>query len=299
VNLYIKNLSDEIDDQKLRVEFAAFGAITSAEVMKDDKGNSKGFGFVCFSTPEEANKACMEMNGRIFGTKPIYVALAQRKEARKAQLIANYANRLKTPVPGAVPINGNLYTGAPPVFYGQGGFPPLYTTIIPQQQQQQRARGWNAQQQYPPYMVQMNRGGGGSGGGHRQRAPQNRRGAAANPAGSGYNRSPKENVAQPVQQSPMPVSTESSGADQAASEPLTLAYLDQIPPEQRTVALGERLYPLIFKQQPNLAGKITGMLLGLSISELLTLLEDTSALTEKVNEAVRVLEEHTQGKDDN
>ena len=42
VNVYIKNLEDTIDDEKLRKEFAQYGTITSAKVMRDDKGISKG-----------------------------------------------------------------------------------------------------------------------------------------------------------------------------------------------------------------------------------------------------------------
>lgn len=34
------------------------------------------------------------MNGRICGSKPLYVALAQRKEDRKAHLAAQYVNRI-------------------------------------------------------------------------------------------------------------------------------------------------------------------------------------------------------------
>lgn len=87
-------MEDGIDDEKLRTEFSTYGTITSAKVMKDDKGNSKGFGFVCFSSPDEATKAVTEMNGRILVTKPLYVALAQRKEERRAQLSTQFMQRV-------------------------------------------------------------------------------------------------------------------------------------------------------------------------------------------------------------
>merc|ERR1712066_424924 len=93
VNLYVKNLDDTIDDERLRTEFTPFGTITSAKVMCEE-GRSKGFGFVCFSSPEEATKAVTEMNGRIIVSKPLYVALAQRKEDRKAHLAQQYVQRV-------------------------------------------------------------------------------------------------------------------------------------------------------------------------------------------------------------
>ena len=104
VNLYVKNLDDTIDDERLRKEFTPFGTISSAKVMTDSTGRSKGFGFVCFSTPEEATKAVTEMNNRIVGTKPLYVALAQRKDERKMHLMTQHMQRSVGGAPGVAGI---------------------------------------------------------------------------------------------------------------------------------------------------------------------------------------------------
>ena len=85
-NLYVKNLSDDMNEDKLREELVKFGDITSTKIMVDAVGKSKGFGFICFGSPEEATKAVTEMNGRMVDNKPLYVSLAQRKDARRQQL---------------------------------------------------------------------------------------------------------------------------------------------------------------------------------------------------------------------
>jgi polyadenylate-binding protein len=81
------------DDEKLNAEFAPFGTITSCKIMRDDKGASKGFGFVCFQAPDEATKAVTELNGKMIGSKPLYVSLAQPKDVRQQQLAAQSAQR--------------------------------------------------------------------------------------------------------------------------------------------------------------------------------------------------------------
>lgn len=73
---------------------------------------------------------------------------------------------------------------------------------------------------------------------------------------------------------------------------LNPSVLAAAPPQQQKQLLGERLFPLIQHQQPELAGKITGMLLEMDNSELLLLLESPDSLTQKVEEAVIVLQQH-------
>jgi len=58
--------------------------------------------------------------------------------------------------------------------------------------------------------------------------------------------------------------------------------------------LGEVIYLKIANDQPELAGKITGMLLEMDNAELLHLLDDTEAMNGKVNEAISVLNEFKQ-----
>jgi len=104
VNLYVKNLDDSFDDQTLHNEFSAFGTITSAKVMTDSTKRSRGFGFVCFSTKEEAQKAISQMNNRIVTTKPLYVALAQTREERKVYLMSQHIQQMNGNIVRVQPI---------------------------------------------------------------------------------------------------------------------------------------------------------------------------------------------------
>ncbi|GMT31439.1 hypothetical protein PFISCL1PPCAC_22736 [Pristionchus fissidentatus] len=115
VNLYVKNLDDTVEDAKLREVFEKYGTITSCKVMCDENQRSKGFGFVCFEKPEEATKAVTEMNGNMSFAKPLYVALAQRKEDRRAQLASLYMSRLA---------NMRMHNTVPTTMYtpGNGGY---------------------------------------------------------------------------------------------------------------------------------------------------------------------------------
>merc|ERR1712212_1123316 len=75
-------------------------------------------------------------------------------------------------------------------------------------------------------------------------------------------------------------------------EPLTPSMLATAQPQEQKQMLGERLYPMVRDYSPNLAGKITGMLLEMDNSDLLHMLDDRNSLKEKMDEALAVLQAH-------
>uniref|UniRef100_A0AAX7UF46 PABP n=1 Tax=Astatotilapia calliptera TaxID=8154 RepID=A0AAX7UF46_ASTCA len=307
VNLYIKNLDDTIDDEKLRKEFSPFGSITSAKVMLEE-GRSKGFGFVCFSSPEEATKAVTEMNGRIVGSKPLYVALAQRKEERKAHLTNQYMQRIAGM--RAMPANAIINQFQPTSGYFMPAVPQAQnrtTYYAPNQIAQMRPN--------PRWQQQGGRGG-------FQAMPSSLRqpGPRANlrhmspssstqgPRAGGQSMGPRPSVGVPGPRAmppykyatgvrnPNPQVTQPAVHVQG-QEPLTASMLAAAPPQEQKQMLGERLFPLIQAMHANLAGKITGMLLEIDNSELLHMLESHESLRSKVEEAVAVLQAHQAKKD--
>uniref|UniRef100_A0A7N8YGB7 Polyadenylate-binding protein n=1 Tax=Mastacembelus armatus TaxID=205130 RepID=A0A7N8YGB7_9TELE len=306
VNLYIKNLDDTIDDEKLRKEFSPFGSITSAKVMLEE-GRSKGFGFVCFSSPEEATKAVTEMNGRIVGSKPLYVALAQRKEERKAHLTNQYMQRIAGM--RAMPANAIINQFQPTSGY--------FMPAVPQAQNRTTYYAPNQLAQMRPNPRWQQQGGRGQG---KNMALYNGlsiciviklsiltimlcygpismqflclslRATYCLTAGTGeravslcvsviYHLQPMYSFLTV----PFICALQAQPAVHVqGQEPLTASMLAAAPPQEQKQMLGERLFPLIQAMHANLAGKITGMLLEIDNSELLHMLESHESLRSKV-----------------
>ena len=385
VNLYVKNLADDVDDEKLREIFSTFGSITSAKVMRDsdrpaspvtdkDKenkkdeekteskeednstsetaekkddaedskksssrtlGKSKGFGFVCFSNPDEASKAVSEMNQKMVNQKPLYVALAQRKEVRKNQLEASiqarntlrqqqaaaaagmpqgymqptvyYGPNQQAFLPAGAQRGGMPFAAQPnmmmpgmpgvrgqyPGGYPQGGrgvpqagqMPPNFA-MPGQMPFMQGSPMYNPQALAQMQAAAMGRGGAGGRGqmlGNQGLPPQ----MGGMPGGRGpvnYNQVAARGGGMPSMQNNQMGRMQQGGRGQMPpmgqagmpqgredGSPPSLQNLSTFPPSQQKQMLGEAIYPKIQVHQPELAGKITGMLLEMDNAELLSL----------------------------
>ena len=68
--LFVGGLSRDVEDDELRSKFKEHGKITDFALMKDDAGNSRGFGFITFEKKEMADAAVAALNGlKIKGRK--------------------------------------------------------------------------------------------------------------------------------------------------------------------------------------------------------------------------------------
>lgn len=283
-NLFVKNLDETVDDAKLREQFAPFGEIVSCKVMRDDKGVSRGFGFVCFSTPEEAHKAISDPANKVLNGKPLYVALAQRKEVRTAQLQAQYAHRMAGR--GLQPPMGPMFLmGAGVMPGGRGAQGPYGAPQGMPPQQRGGGPRWNPNQGGPQQ--------GGPRGGY---PPQGGRGGMP---GQYVINNNAANTASGGTGGVVPVAGAGVPMAMAPVEPAHPSLAD-LSEKDRKQVLGEFLYPkieLLLKNEvagdPSETGKITGMLLeSLDHGELVHLLESPLELKSRVEEAIHVLREH-------
>lgn len=82
MNIYISNLSFNIEDKDLSDFFTGYGEVSSAKVVMDKvTGRSRGFGFVEMPDDEASKKAIAELDGTTKDGRAIKVTEARQKEA--------------------------------------------------------------------------------------------------------------------------------------------------------------------------------------------------------------------------
>ena len=73
--IFVGNLSFSINDYAVKEYFAEAGSVVSAKVMTEGQGGrSRGFGFVEFATPEEAQAAIDKFNGQVWEGRVLKVS---------------------------------------------------------------------------------------------------------------------------------------------------------------------------------------------------------------------------------
>jgi RNA recognition motif-containing protein len=81
--LFVGNLSFNTTENDLQDAFAAHGTVVEANLMMDRAtGRPRGFAFVTMSTPEEAQKAIAELNGKQLDGRALTVNVARPREER-------------------------------------------------------------------------------------------------------------------------------------------------------------------------------------------------------------------------
>ena len=254
-NLYVHNLDESVDEDKLKAEFEKYGKVMSVKIPKDDKGRSKLYGYVCFENQQDAAEAESNMNNQTLAGKRITVCAWLSRAARKAQSAQNKRRDGAGAGPAAMGQRG-MRGGAPNLMMMQQQMQQLQDAMMsgqvpPQQLQQMMMQ--NQQMQQMMYMAMM-----------QQQQMQQAAGVHAAPALAQDSRSMAEVLAQST-------------------------------PEQQRQIIGSALYRAVQQLQHDdaTARKLTGMLLdstGGDTGELLNLIESPEELRANVQEALKALQ---------
>jgi RNA recognition motif-containing protein len=81
MNIYVGNLSYNVDEEELKKLFEEFGEVKSAKLILDkETQESKGFGFVEMENNEDAKKALEKLNGEEVNGRRLKVNIARPKK---------------------------------------------------------------------------------------------------------------------------------------------------------------------------------------------------------------------------
>ena len=86
MNIFVSNLSFNIQDEDLRDFFTPYGEVISAKIINDKlTGRSRGFGFVEMSDETASRKAIEELNDSTVDGRNIKVVEAKPREERSSK----------------------------------------------------------------------------------------------------------------------------------------------------------------------------------------------------------------------
>ena len=264
-NLYVRNFDQYFTSDDLKDLFSSYGEITSCKIMTDDKGTSRGFGFVSFTDVSAANKALQELNGRMLNNRPLYVNIAQKYDQRVNMLQMQFKQQLQCL------LSQIMYN--PFCMYGPTGGP---LRILGQKMpmQNQLTSAISAPLPMPvPFLGQTN-----------QISNPNFPPMASTPAIFPHQPLPNThtnlvnqlNVSNPQQ-------TVSS------QEIAEIDHILKLPPEEQRERFGEKIFAKIIEIEPEITPKLTGVLLDQPISNIVEILKNPIKFNSEVEEALCVI----------
>lgn len=101
-SLYVKNFNEDTTEEMLRNIFSRCGEVIAVHIMRDrtDRNISRGFGFVAVKDHETVMRCTGELHGSTeLGSKPLYVSVAMRRDARRAQMQQSLMQQRRMPMP--------------------------------------------------------------------------------------------------------------------------------------------------------------------------------------------------------
>lgn len=304
-NLYIRHIDRIVTDQELESSFAAFGPVVSAKIMRDERGGSRGYGFVCFADPAHAQAAIKGMHGAVVWGQALYVALAQRRERGPRRVRAPYGVPFPIGMPAMVPMMPSPYyywgvgvNGAPvampaPGMVGSEGS-ALSSPVLGSGAQPPQSTGFKSASPSPApesakdisedgAQPQSQQRSGSSGGSQWNRS--------FNSGGSGNSNNGNRNW-----QSGVSRKTKRQ-RDFQPSLAAAVASAENEAAEKQVI--GEALYPKVLKhpavEGSDLASRLTGILLKQKTSDLLEWVDNDFVLAKRVYQALDALREYEAG----
>ena len=93
MNIFVSNLSFNIQDEDLRDFFTPYGEVVSAKIINDKlTGRSRGFGFVEMNDETASRKAIEELNDSTVDGRNIKVVEAKPREERPSKSFSPFRN---------------------------------------------------------------------------------------------------------------------------------------------------------------------------------------------------------------
>jgi polyadenylate-binding protein len=289
-NLFLKNLKLEVTNDQLKSVFSQFGTVTSCATKEwtSKTGKKKAnCGFVAFATAGDATNAMndapsnADVKNLFLAGENIYIQRHQSKDKRHAFLVSERRKR-------AMQYNQTM---GMQMFNPSFGMPQNFRRAQPYPMPGMQMAGGPRPQNKGPAPFQ-----------HQGNKPQPHRGGPriGGPQGGmqqqPHRGGPQQQRGQPIQQQP-PVQQKPKVPEQkpvaqhitAQQLKLRMQELMGLDHDKQRQILGEMLFPKIQALSPELAPKITGMLIDLEVQEVIELLEDTALLQERIEEARELL----------